>query len=122
MKLLVNGLFLAACLVAAHSSTAGPDKPESFSPLVKKQFGDSFKVTTSTAAGETTADLEGEGGEAVAIGADSKAPLRDFFVFKYDVADPYNAFFGFGDPRHTAGFNRLDPKRNHDVLVIFGAG
>src|SRR5262245_61561945 len=122
MKLLVNGLFLAACLVAAHSSTAGPDKPESFSPLVKKQFGDSFKVTTSTAAAVITADFDGDGVEDVAIVADSKDPLPDSFDFKYDVADPYNAFFGFGDPRHTAGFNRLDPKRNHDVLVIFGAG
>jgi hypothetical protein len=122
MKLLVNGLFLAACLAAAHSSTAGPDKPESFSPLVKKQFGDSFKVTTSMAAAVITADFDGDGVEDVAIVADSKDPLPDSFDFKYNVADPYNAFFGFGDPRHTAGFGRLDPKRNHDVLVIFGAG
>jgi len=123
MKLLVKGLFLAAGLLATQLPTAaGTDKPESVSPLVKKQFGDSFKVTTTTAAAIITADFDGDGVEDVAIVADSKDPLPDSFEFKYDVADPYNAFFGFGDPRRTAGYGRLDPKRNHDVLVIFGAG
>jgi hypothetical protein len=119
---LVKGVFLAACLAAAQSPTAGPAKFESISPLVKKQFGAGFTVTPSPAAAVITADLDGDGVEDAVIVADSKDPLPDSYEFKYTVADPYNSFFGFGDPRHTASFGRLDPKRNHHLLVIFGAG
>jgi hypothetical protein len=54
--------------------------------------------------------------------AQSKDPLPDSFQFKYQVQDPYNSFFGFGDVRETAGMGRLDPRQNHALLVIFGAG
>jgi hypothetical protein len=122
MKFLLKGIFLAACLAVVQSSIGAPAKPESISPLVKKQFGAAFTVTTYLAAAVITADFDGDGIEDVAIVADSKDPLPDSYEFKYEVSDPYNSFFGFGDPRHTAAFGRLDAKRNHDVLVIFGAG
>jgi hypothetical protein len=69
-----------------------------------------------------TADFDSDGVEDVAIVADSKDPLPDSFQFKYAVADPYNSFFGFGDPRLTQSFGRADPSHNHTVLIIFGAG
>jgi hypothetical protein len=122
MRFLTHGFFFAACLVAAQSPPSSAPKAESVSPLIKRQFGSGFAVTTSAAAAIFTADFDSDGVEDIAIVADSKDPLPDSYEFKYTVADPYNAFFGFGDPRHTTSFGRLDPKRNHHVLVIFGAG
>ena len=69
-----------------------------------------------------TADFDGDGVEDAAIVASSKDPLPDSYEFKYAVADPYNAFFGFGDPRLTASFGHNDPDHDHDLLVILGAG
>src|SRR5262245_34999876 len=89
MKFLVQGVFLAACLAVAQSPTTS-SKPESITPLVKKQFGAGFSVTSSLAAAVITADFDGDGVEDVAIVADSKDPLPDSFEYKYDVADPYN--------------------------------
>jgi hypothetical protein len=57
----------------------------------------------------------------VAIVANSKEPLPDSFAFKYEVADPYHAYFGFGNPRVTSSLG-ADPQHNHHLLVIFGSG
>ena len=59
--------------------------------------------------------------EDVAIVADSKDPLPDSFAFKYEVADPYHAYFGFGNPKITSTFS-ADPGHTHHFLVIFGSG
>ena len=56
------------------------------------------------------------------IAADSDDPMPDSFQYKYQVADPYNSFFGFGDPRHTSTMAHYDPGHTHDLLIIFGAG
>ena len=48
--------------------------------------------------------------------------MPDSYIFKYAVIDPYTSYFGFGNPAITSNFNTSDPKRNHVLLVIFGAG
>jgi hypothetical protein len=118
----VKVIFLVTCLAAAQSPPASPIKTEDLSALVKKQFGPTFTVTSGGAASVLVADFDGDGVPDVAIVADSKDPLPDSYEFKYMLADPYNSFFGFGNPSVTAGFGRADPKRNHDLLIIFGAG
>ncbi len=122
MSFLIRVLFLAACLAVAQSPSANTVKVESIAPLVKKQFGPNFTVTATGASAVISADFDGDGVEDAVIVADSKDPLPDSYEFKYVVADPYNSFFGFGNPNQTAGFNTNDPKHNHDLLVIFGAG
>jgi hypothetical protein len=89
---------------------------------VKRQFGPTFAVTTKIQSPLITADFDGDGVEDAVIVADSKEPLPDSYEFKYSVADPYNSYFGFGNPRITSTFGQSDPGQNHDLLVIFGAG
>jgi hypothetical protein len=141
MRYLGKVLFLAASLVAAQSSpsssTAKPEaqtqpekqaqpeataKPESIATVVKQQFGSTFSVVTTMPTSFIVSDFDADGVEDVAIVADSKDPLPDSYDFKYEVADPYNSYFGYGNPRITAAFNSSERLRNHSLLVIFGAG
>lgn len=118
----VKVIFLVTCLAGAQSPPAGLSKTEDLSALVKKQFGATFSVGGGEPAIVLVADFDGDGVPDVAIVADSKDPLPDSYEFKYTVTDPYNSFFGLGNPSMTAHFNSVDPKHNHDLLIIFGAG
>ncbi|HEV8495121.1 MAG TPA: hypothetical protein VGR76_22770 [Candidatus Angelobacter sp.] len=130
MKFMGKVLFLAACVAAAQSpqtsqpapapAAPGPDSAQ-LSALVKQQFGETFTVPAKFPTPIITADFDGDGVEDVAIVANSKDPLPDSYAFKYEVADPYHAYFGFGNPKISSTF-RADPEHSHHVLVIFGNG
>jgi hypothetical protein len=131
MKFLGKFLLLAACVAAAQSPQTSPP-PAAATPssgvdtaqiaaIVKQQFGDTFSLPAKFLTPLITADFDGDGVEDVAIVANSKDPMPDSYAFKYEVADPYHAYFGFGNPKYTAAF-RSDPEHNHHLLVIFGNG
>jgi hypothetical protein len=131
MKFLGKFLLMAACVAAAQSPQTSP-QPAAAAPsstvdtaqiaaLVKQQFGDTFTLPAKFPTPLITADFDGDGVEDVAIVANSKDPMPDSYAFKYDVADPYHAYFGFGNPKYTASFS-ADPEHMHHVLVIFGNG
>ncbi len=131
MKFLGKFLLLAACVAAAQSpqanqpAVAGASAPGAdltqLAAIVKQQFGDTFTIPTKFSTPVITADFDGDGVEDVAIVANSKDPLPDSYAFKYEVADPYHAYFGFGNPKFTASFS-ADPEHTHHLLVIFGSG
>lgn len=131
MKFLGKFLLMAACVAAAQSPQTSP-QPTAAAPssaldtaqiaaLVKQQFGDTFTLPAKFPTPLITADFDGDGVEDVAIVANSKDPMPDSYAFKYEVADPYHAYFGFGNPKYTSSF-RVDPEHNHHLLVIFGSG
>ncbi|HLK54319.1 MAG TPA: hypothetical protein VKU42_12755 [Candidatus Angelobacter sp.] len=128
MKFLGKFLLMAACAAAAQSpqtsQTAAPassaDQTQ-LAAIVKQQFGDTFTVSAKFSPSLITADFDGDGVQDVAIVADSKDPLPDSYAFKYDVSDPYHAYFGFGNPKISSTFN-ADPEHTHHLLIIFGIG
>jgi hypothetical protein len=125
MKYLGRVILCAAGLAAGQTSSvpaATDSKPQPLATLVQQQFGATFTPIEKFPTPVITADFDGDGVEDIAIVADSKDPLPDSYQYKYQVADPYNSFFGFGDPRQTAGMGKLDPRQNHALLVIFGSG
>lgn len=116
-------LVLAASLSIGQSPSApSPSAAVDLATVVKQQFGATFTLPKEYPTPLITADFDGDGIEDVAIVADSKEPMPDSYEFKYTVVDPYNSYFGFGNPAVTSSFNTSDPKRNHALLVIFGAG
>ncbi|HWZ43405.1 MAG TPA: hypothetical protein VNW97_07995 [Candidatus Saccharimonadales bacterium] len=121
---LATAMFLG--MVWAQSQPAAkapsPSPNEELTALVQKQFGKTFTLPAGFPTPLITADFDGDGVEDVAIVAFSKEPIPDSFEYKYRVVDPFNGFFGMGDPSITTAFSTSDPKHKHQLLVIFGAG
>jgi hypothetical protein len=106
-----------ACL--AQSSTAV--KAAIDSEFVQKQFGTEFTLVPSHAP--LIADLDGDQVQDLVIVAKAKNPLVDEAEHSYKVLDPYDSFFGVGDPKITSQFGAEEPDRRGLVLlIIHGAG
>ena len=89
--------------------------------FVQQQFGNQFTLVPEVAA--AFGDLDGDGVEDVAIAARCKNPMLDQAEHNYTVMDPYNDFFGYGDPKLTTTFSEGDPaRRGLVVLIIYGTG
>ena len=67
-------------------------------------------------------DLDGDGVEDAVIVVRFKNPLAGQGGYDYKVVDPYFTYHGYGNPKVTATFQSEDPRENHMILVIHGAG
>ena len=57
------------------------------------------------------------------IVAHCKNPLIDEAEYSFKVLDPYNASFGYSDPKVTSQFSSEDPaNRGRVLLIIHGSG
>lgn len=101
----------------AASSTDLSDIQE----YVDKEFGTEFKVVGTPKLG---VDMNGDGVPDAVIIARSKDPLLGQGEFHYKVIDPYNDFFGYGNPKVTLQFaTNADPtSTNMTLLVVHGVG
>jgi len=89
--------------------------------FVQGQFGATCSVDGAPPA--LTGDLDGDGIEDAVIPARCKNPMIDQTEHDFKVIDPYNAYFGYGDPRATSEFASEDPgSRGAVLLVIQGSG
>jgi hypothetical protein len=89
--------------------------------FVQKQFGTEY--TLDSAYPPVQIDLDADGVEDIVIAARVKNPLADQADLNFKVLDPYDEFFGVGDPRITTQFGSTDPARRGLVLcIIHGAG
>jgi hypothetical protein len=114
LKLVLLLTFLPV-LCFAQQSTVDND-------FVQKQFGATCRVD-ETSNLISTADLNGDGIEDAVIVAHCKNPLIDEAEHNFKVLDPYNAFFGYSDPKVTSQFASEDPgSRGRVLLVIHGSG
>ena len=130
MKLMSRDI-LIVCMVVAVCMAGVQTSPPASTPqpadaqlaaLVKQQFGATFTLPATFPTPVITADFDSDGVEDMAIVAKSKEPFPDSFALKYQVFDPYNSYFGQSDPALSSTFSAHDPRRDHDLLVIFGAG
>ncbi len=119
--LVVLGTVLPLALQAQQSATHPKAASAVDNDFVHKQFG----ATCTLVAGPPplTADLDGDGIEDVVIVARCSNPLMDQTENNYKVVDPYNSFFGYGDPKITTQFASEDPQgRGLSLLIIHGSG
>ena len=122
MSRLTCSLLLIYCLSSAFTQPAAKPTPQSVdNAFVQKQFGST--CTLEPGPQPLTADFNGDGVEDVVIVARCANPLIDEAENKYKVIDPYDAFFGYGDPKVTTKFASEDPQRRGlALLIIHGEG
>jgi hypothetical protein len=105
--------FLIPCFASGQAAaTEPPSTPE----IVAKEFGSGFKVVAEQPV--LTGDFDGDGTEDVVIVTTGKNPMADSAGHDYKVVDPYNSYFGFGDPKITTGFVNLTGNDPRFLLVI----
>ncbi|MGD0514725.1 MAG: hypothetical protein ABSA29_15615 [Terriglobales bacterium] len=117
---------LAFCTGLSFTLTA---QPPSVSPaakttvdnaFVQKQFGSTCSLIGFE---PLIADLDGDGVEDIVIPARCTNPMMDQMEDSFVVVDPYNSYFGYGNPKITTQFSSDDPeRRGYSLLVIHGAG
>ena len=103
---------------ASDSSSPSKNIDQDF---VHQQFGDQFTYIASV--GAAFGDLDDDGIEDVVIAARCKNPMLDQSEHNFTVIDPYNAYFGYGNPQVPTAFSEGDPSlRGLVVLIIHGSG
>jgi hypothetical protein len=117
MLCLWPGSSLVAQQVSAHPATPAPAVDNDF---VQKEFGATCSLIGIT---PSVADLDGDGVEDIVIPARCTNPMMDQAEENFQVVDPYNSFFGYGNPKITTQFASDDPdRRGLALLIIHGAG
>ena len=115
LLLLAVGIGLGATMQAQKT----PEPPVD-NAFLQQQFGSNCKLIGMPSL---RGDLDGDGVEDIVIPAHCTSPLMDQAQNNYVVIDPYDAFFGYGNPKVTTGFVADDPqRRGFSLLVIHGAG
>ena len=123
-------ILLLALAVAPQEAPPPAAAPPDLAALVRTQFGEDCTpapVTPHTVGGKpqaptvlVTGDLDGDGAEDAVIVAKCSDPLAASQDHNYKVQDPYNTYFGFGNPKVTRSFGSADPDRDRKLLVIHG--
>ena len=119
--LLVSAVFLAKELnaqtvpqAAAPESTVTTPKVD-IAALVAKEFGDKFKVATDIAP--IFGDFDHDGTQDVAVVATGDNPLMGEGLHNYKTLDPYNASFGYGNPKVTMAFSTSEGVSRYILML-----
>jgi len=124
LLLLVCAIFLAKELNAQAATPKTAPGADSATPpaakldlraLVAREFGDTYKIDPDLPA--FFGDFDGDHQEDIAIVASGDNPLMGEGLHNYKTLDPYNASFGFGNPKVTMTFNANDATPRY-ILVI----
>jgi len=112
---------LSIVVLLSAVSLAQGNAPKVDENFVHQAFGRDFTMISEIPA--MTADMDGDGVEDVVIAARCKNPLLDEAEHGYVVLDPYNSFYGYGDPKVTMSFGDDNPiRKGLVVLIIHGSG
>jgi hypothetical protein len=113
-------LILGGFCFAVNAPTQQTNEPVVDNAFVQKEFGTNCSLGDLPAL---KADFDGDGVEDIVIPAHCTSPMMDQAEENYKVIDPYNSFFGYGNPKITTQFSTEDPERRaFSLLIIHGAG
>src|SRR5579859_1670158 len=115
--LLLTASYLCLSCISVAQPATGHAVDNDF---IQKQFGATCSLI---GIDPLKADLDGDGIEDIVIPARCTNPMMDQAENTFVVVDPYNSFFGYGNPKVTTQFASEDPdRRGYALLVIHGAG
>jgi hypothetical protein len=97
---------------AKEADTQPPDAQQ----LITREFGKSFTVAPGIAP--MYGDMDGDGLEDAVIVVRSEAPLVDEVDFHYRPIDPYDAYWGWGNPKETVQFSATSTGPLRYIAII----
>jgi hypothetical protein len=100
------------------SAQASAAQPLDAAAYVRQQFGEGFKIDARVTP--MTGDLDGDGNEDRVLVATSARPLDSQEDFHYRVLDPFDDYYGIGDPKITSQFTIHQDGSDRDLLVVEG--
>jgi hypothetical protein len=101
-------------LPAPSPTAASLADPEAY---LASHFGPSFKLDPKVPP--MFGDLDGDGNEDLVLVGRSSTPLLSQELFGFKVADPYDAYFGTGNPRITSQFTLHFDGSSRCLLIVF---
>jgi hypothetical protein len=114
MRYVVIGLLLAL------SCTALAQQPDSKQPdaqqIVTREFGKSFTLAAGFAP--MLVDIDNDGAEDMVAVVMSNTPLVDENELHYRAVDPYDKYWGYGDPHDTIRFSATDVGPTLFIAII----
>ena len=124
--LLPASVFLFAVCVFAQKKQPSPPPAHATHPspavtdeFIQKQFGENCFLIAGPQ--QFVADLDGDGIDDLVVAAKCKNPMADRDEYGFVIADPYDAFLGFGDVKVTSTFASDQPERRGlSLLIIHG--
>jgi len=122
--LLALAVLCASAFAGAQTPPAAPPRYSSaqLQQIVDRNFGDTYKVAARFTPQYITGDFDGDGAEDIAIVVTNPDPPKgaELAALPYAVIDPYDEYFGYGNPRITTGFISADPTAARFLAIIFG--
>ena len=106
----------AAAAQQAPAPAAQPTPALDAQQLCAREFGAQFKLDPKFPP--LTADLDADGQEDLVLVATAKNPLSGELDYHYRAIDPYDAYFGFGDPKVTVQFSATNAGASRYLLVV----
>jgi hypothetical protein len=129
-RLLAISVFALLVIAAAAADKKQPPPPPAHphypSPAVTdefihKQFGENCSLLPGPP--QFVGDLDGDGIDDLVVAARCKSPMADKDEYEFTVADPYDAYIGFGDVRITSAFaSDVPERRGVSLLIVHGIG
>jgi hypothetical protein len=110
----VAAYLLLTLPVVAQTSKPAPAVDAAY---VASQFGSSF--TLDPKVPPLVGDLDGDGKEDLVLVGTSPSPLLSQAQFNFRVEDPYDSYFGNGDPRITSQFTLHFDGSSRCILIVF---
>jgi hypothetical protein len=111
-------LLLVSPMLAQSAPPPAAAPPADLAAYVASQFGPSFKLDAKVPP--MFGDLDGDGNEDLVLVGTSSTPLLSQELFGFKVADPYDAYFGTGNPQITSQFSLHFDGSSRCFLIVFG--